>query len=116
MGEDKALEGYSRGAPRPKGEKRDDDRRERHDTELAPEDGEDDRPLARLVEPPDGPRILEPAGVEHGLRRGGAKLLGDEADRDGQQRVEPEEPVGGIEARRRPDAGDRGEDDRRRLA
>src|SRR3954466_11285625 len=115
-GEDKALEGYSGGPPRSQGEERDDDRGERHHAELAAQDREHDRPLPRLLEAPARLPVLEPAGAEHGLRRGGAELLGDEADRDRQQRVEPEQPVGRIEARRRRDPGQRGKDDRGRLA
>ena len=50
------------------------------------------------AEPPDGLGVLDPARVEHGLRAGEPELLGHERDRHGQQRVEPEQPVGRLEA------------------
>src|SRR4051795_8282085 len=115
-GDDKALQGYSGGAVRPQGEERDDDRRERDHAELPPQDRDDDRPLSRLVQPADRARVLQAARVEDGLRRRGAELLGDEAHRDRQERVEPEEPGGRAETRRGRDAGRGGERDGGRLA
>src|SRR5829696_2015161 len=83
-----------RGARGAQCEEGDDDCGERRHAELAAHDGEHDRALAVLVQAPDRPRVLEPARLEHRRRRGDAELLAQERDRHGQQRVEPEQPVG----------------------
>src|SRR3954454_5667646 len=113
---DTACEGYSRSPVGPQGEERDDDRGERHHAQLAAEDREHDGALPRLVEAPDRLGVVQVARVEDRLRRRGPELLGDEAGRDGKQRVQPEQPVGGVEPRHGRDAGDGGERDGGRLA
>ena len=60
--------------------------------------------------------VGELALVEDRLRRGDAQLLGDEADRERQQRVQVEELIGRVVTRRRERADGEREHERRRPA
>ena len=82
-------------------EERHDERRERHDADLAAHDRQHDGALLGLGQRSDGLRVGQVAVLEHLLGRRDPQLLGDEADRDGQQRVEPVQLVGRAESPRR---------------
>ena len=61
------------------------------------------------------PRVLEVAGREHVVGGDDAQLLGDEADRDRQQRVELVEAARGPSSAEEDDAGERRVGERERL-
>ena len=87
-----------RGARRAQREEHDDERRERHHAHLAAHDRRDDRVLLGLGQLADRLGVSQVALVEDRLRRGDPQLLGDERDRERQQRVEVEEAFARVVA------------------
>ena len=90
----------SRGAPRAQREEGDDEGAGGHHAHLAAHDGEHDRALAALVELADRLRVLQPGVVAAPPRRRSPAAARRRTRPPRQQRVEPVEPVGGIEAER----------------